>query len=891
MSEFNLNTLLNRKIAWTVSLPDGSVKSGVSIREVPVRIPRIQRDYAEGRENAGIKSKRDSLLNDMLDVVYGIRKGLSFDFIYGYMMLNGAVVKDDSWRQNKEEKVFFEPLDGQQRLTTLFLLYWLFGRTADIQSTSGNHSLFVYETRDTSEEFCHWLVKQDAESVIKGWQKEVANAKKLNEANKERWSTEKNSKGVVDEYANRLRFPLMKVPSLSEYMQGDDTFKWDWHDDPNIHSMITVLEAAVGKLTERELKYDDGIKGNANLDNINFMLLDKLMCDGDQLFEKMNARGKALTSFEILKSSLEEEMELQNLPNTDSALTNNWRNVIDGDWIDFCWDKSDIGSNPTLEKVREVEEKLERLLIRMAGKSLYLTDINWTKPKLGDSVKYGAELENSIAGRENVNGLIDKYIEYARHERSLNSSNITLLDFAGIYNDIQNLLYKDGTGAWHEASEIISQNLDRQYQLLLFDEFMGNTLTHDTRVKMYAMLEYLKIVNATAIAGNNTEKENFVDWMRFVLNVFNADNKTARLDNFEDVKGALRAIDKWLAEYVKNYRTKKPQDVLRLIKDHIKSNAHGQEQARLDEEAIKAELRINGTNGVSPKSWEDSILKAEDNFYLRGQIIASFSWSRNGRHYDKALFDEYVDYLFKIFPGKAYDGEDEDMLLMQAMLCFQDFRHNMKNGLGSLGRLNFHRDYSWKQYLRRADNNGYYGALFKQLIDEWKNHPAFSFAEILKHIIATRKSRFTKTDWQYYVVNISEPENLSWLFYTVKSFSRYVYSKPGGHTYYFRSDTQKTTNRYELLTTYLRFEQKRLLTAQIEDVPELTHTADEQGAYVEFKLANTGDIIRLSVANDDLYDISIQKSGSPVMTPHRQDIGVYDVEQELQQLGVLKAGL
>lgn len=556
MSEFNLNTLLHRKIAWTVSLPDGSVQSGVSIREVPVRIPRIQRDYAEGRENAGIKSKRDSLLNDMLDVVYSIRKGLSFDFIYGYMMLNGAVVKDDSWRQNKEEKVFFEPLDGQQRLTTLFLLYWLFGRTADIQSTSGNHSLFVYETRDTSEEFCHWLVKQDAESVIKGWQKEVANAKKLNEANKERWSTEKNSKGVVDEYANRLRFPLMKVPSLFEYMQGDDTFKWDWHDDPNIHSMITVLEAAVGKLTERELKYDDGIKGNANLDNINFMLLDKLMCDGDQLFEKMNARGKALTSFEILKSSLEEEMELQNLPNTDSALTNNWRNVIDGDWIDFCWDKSDIGSNPTLEKVREVEEKLERLLIRMAGKSLYLTDINWTKPKLGDSVKYGAELENSIAGRENVNGLIDKYIEYARHERSLNSSNITLLDFAGIYNDIQNLLYKDGTGAWHEASEIISQNLNRQYQLLLFDEFMGNTLTHDTRVKMYAMLEYLKIVNATAIAGNNTEKENFVDWMRFVLNVFNADNKTTRLDNFEDVKGALRAIDKWLAEYVKNYRTK-----------------------------------------------------------------------------------------------------------------------------------------------------------------------------------------------------------------------------------------------------------------------------------------------------------------------------------------------
>jgi len=99
------------------------------------------------------------------------------------------------------------------------------------------------------------------------------------------------------------------------------------------------------------------------------MLLDDLDCDGDQLFEKMNARGKALTSYEILKSSLEEEMEMQGLSST--SLGNNWRNDIDSKWIDYCWDSSNIGQNPNLQTVRNVELKLERLLIRMVGKSFF----------------------------------------------------------------------------------------------------------------------------------------------------------------------------------------------------------------------------------------------------------------------------------------------------------------------------------------------------------------------------------------------------------------------------------------------------------------------------------------------------------------------------------------
>ncbi len=131
MATYNLNTLLHRTYDKKYILDDGEVIERRVKREMPVRIPRIQRDYAEGRNVDSIERKRRNLLNDMLDVIYNIKENLSFDFVYGYIKNSkGDVVVDNSW-QNDPNSVF-EPLDGQQRLTTLFLLHWLFGRDKSI---------------------------------------------------------------------------------------------------------------------------------------------------------------------------------------------------------------------------------------------------------------------------------------------------------------------------------------------------------------------------------------------------------------------------------------------------------------------------------------------------------------------------------------------------------------------------------------------------------------------------------------------------------------------------------------------------------------------------------------------------------------------------------------
>lgn len=884
MLRYNLYKLIHREFDWSMVLPDGTIKSGKGIREITIRIPKIQRDYAEGRETETIERKRRNLLNDIIDVVYGVRTDLSFDFVYGYLMSNGHIVTGNEWQNlQKCPNVAFEPLDGQQRLTTLFLLYWLLGRAADLRDKN-SHSLFIYETRDTSEEFCHWLVKQDIQ-IITDWKQEVASIKKQNSQNQSKWETAKDANGIIDPIANRLLYPLAQIPSLFQYMQSLDSFKWEWHDDPNIHSMITVLESTIGIINERGLQYTVGVANSANLNNVTFMLLDELVCDGDQLFEKMNARGKALTSFEILKSSLEEEMEQQGLPTINPVLADDWRNAMDGQWIDYCWDNTNIGDKPQLKTVKTVEEKLERLMIRMIGKSFFATNITGTQiAPSPDSKDFTALFAESVTKSECANMVLSRYLEYARHERAVNGS-FSALDFQSIYTDIQNLLYQDTNAKWREASSMLPQITSSNTRTLM-EMFMDDKITHNTRVMVYAMFAYLRIVSASTIIADvsGTEKANFIDWMRFMRNVYNADNKNSGLDNFGDVQTAISAIDKWLDEYKNKYRANGKQDILHLIANHIKDNPHGQEQARLEEEAIKANLRINGSNGIAASAWETSLFKAENNFYLWGQIIAPLSWSSNGTSYDKTSFDNYVNRLEQIFTCPICEDKPVDALLIQAMLCRQDYRHNLRNELGSLGRLNKNRDYSWKQYLRKKDaTTGYYGSLFKELMDSW-NLPTFanlSFEDFLKQEIATHKSTYGKTDWQYYIVNFSDPKSLLQIFSDIHTYGRYIYTPNNNHSFYFRSDTFRTYYRYELLTIYLRYE-TRLLAGGVS-TSNLTPTADTRGAHVDFTLPNR-DVIRLSLGSPSLYNIERM---SPAYCLLFQDIDILTVEKELVNLGVI----
>lgn len=74
------------------------------LKENTIEIPIIQRDYAQGR--LGKETLRKNFLRDLKNA---LDKGetIKLDFVYG-----------------STENDILNPLDGQQRLTTLWLLHW-----------------------------------------------------------------------------------------------------------------------------------------------------------------------------------------------------------------------------------------------------------------------------------------------------------------------------------------------------------------------------------------------------------------------------------------------------------------------------------------------------------------------------------------------------------------------------------------------------------------------------------------------------------------------------------------------------------------------------------------------------------------------------------------------
>ena len=81
------------------------------IENQQIQIPIIQRDYAQGRIDPKVSEIREGFLSALVEALKTSDNSnpLILDFIYGSTINNNSL---------------FIPLDGQQRLTTLFLLHW-----------------------------------------------------------------------------------------------------------------------------------------------------------------------------------------------------------------------------------------------------------------------------------------------------------------------------------------------------------------------------------------------------------------------------------------------------------------------------------------------------------------------------------------------------------------------------------------------------------------------------------------------------------------------------------------------------------------------------------------------------------------------------------------------
>lgn len=230
-----------------------------------ISIPIIQRDYAQGRKTEEITRVRERFLDSLYEALKD--SPIILDFVYGDVNKDGVMI----------------PLDGQQRLTTLFLLHWYAAKKEKIEKEQYAFlKKFSYETRYSAREFCTELVK----------------------------FTPSFTERISDEIIDQSWFPL------------------EWKKDPTISSMLVMVDAIVNKFSEMDSIWEKLLSGAISF----YFLPIRDMGLTDELYIKMNSRGKPLTQFEHFKAELERKLK-----GIDAVRAKRIMSKIDITWTDMLW--------------------------------------------------------------------------------------------------------------------------------------------------------------------------------------------------------------------------------------------------------------------------------------------------------------------------------------------------------------------------------------------------------------------------------------------------------------------------------------------------------------------------------------------------------------------------
>lgn len=216
-----------------------------------VVIPGIQRHYVQGANNPKAESVRKLFIKEIFTAIEEKQNEFNLHFIYGPINTDG----EDS----------FVPVDGQQRLTTLWLIARYAAEKAEPSDRKDLLSLlsrFTYEDRINAKRFCQALTCEDS------------------------------------------RWDFTQDPNPDILCQ--DWFVDYWKEDETVASMIRMLST----IHEEWNKHQDTITAEDVLEAIASKIRFNLKIDafGDDIYMKMNARGLQLTQWENFKGKFSEDL-------------------------------------------------------------------------------------------------------------------------------------------------------------------------------------------------------------------------------------------------------------------------------------------------------------------------------------------------------------------------------------------------------------------------------------------------------------------------------------------------------------------------------------------------------------------------------------------------------
>jgi hypothetical protein len=594
-----------------------------------VRIPVIQRDYTQGRDSA--HEVRDEFL-DALHTALAREPGdpslpLNLDFVYGRI----------------EDHAGFAPLDGQQRLTTLFLLHWYLawhdGEYADFASfmREGDSSRFGYAIRTSSREFF---------DALSGW---------------------------IPGFDARVNM-------LPAAVVRDQNWFFDaWNDDPTVQAALSMLDAIHRRFYGARGMYARLARAERPYVTVHLLDLDSFAL-ADDLYIKMNARGKPLTPFEHFKAQL--EAHLAAMPSSRAyrlldkpvTLKEYVSHRIDGAWTDLFWHA--LHGEPAL---------LDQSFMRVIHVIVIVTrDVHGPEQDALLTELHEATAPLSFRRYQEADCLNHAFVETL----------IAVLDaWSGAETGMRAVL---GDSPYYDERAVFDAVLraDKRW-------------TYSWLVQFHAYAAFIRH------HGHAPERRHFREWMRVIANLAH----NSAFDGVSAFRLGLAAVNHLLphASAILDYLASGPKE------------QRGFSSLQVDEERLKAALILRS------EAWRERVERAEQHGYFQGQIgfLLKFAGVRDTWHtasgigwtpqQDDALrqhFDDYHVRALALFDDKGLRSFP-DAVLERALLTIGDYLLKADSNW-SFGENNG-RDTSWKRLLRGNVNDDGVDAkrraMFQTLLD------------------------------------------------------------------------------------------------------------------------------------------------------------------------------
>ncbi|HHD2940696.1 MULTISPECIES: DUF262 domain-containing protein [Enterobacteriaceae] len=508
-----------------------------------IQIPIIQRDYAQGRPDE--QEVRDTFISALEDALlkpaHDVSLPLNLDFIYGSV-------------EECYGKTQFLPLDGQQRLTTLFLLHWYLA------------------WRDSAWEMFTALFVAEGKSRF-------------------RYGVRPSSNDFFDQLVvYRPTEAVEEVASLAGIVCDQPWFFRSWLRDPSIQSVLGMMNAIHERFATHSNLFARLV--DEARPAVTFQLLG--LHDfglSDDLYIKMNARGKPLTDFENFKARYEQLLKTKFLDykfdiGGCSFPIHEYVSIqLDTQWGDLFWQFRNKESN----------------LFDQAFLRLFRAVALVTRDSEGEAFNKDTELLRNVFSTLSFQ---DYYHRDWLDERFSTS-----------------LIYLLNT---------LSAEKNKLYTGLLNDQFFNESSILGKIISPYfTSLSYSEAVQFAAYVGylhkhkGNPRPEAFHHWMRIIKNL-SVNTNYNRVDDFrrsiESVNALLIHSDSIL-EYLAN-----PDNIV-----------DGFNRLQINEERIKCALIL------AHEGWGLLIQTSEIHGYFAGQIDFLMEYSGVGDQFNTIALTDWTD--------------------------------------------------------------------------------------------------------------------------------------------------------------------------------------------------------------------------------------------------------